>query len=205
MKVLSLVPTSYTPPYAVWVDDALTQALAQNDEAAFAEIYERYYDPLHAQACRKLGCSHEAEEVIQDLFVALWQKRHGAGEIQQLKAYLFAALKYRAIDCIRARAVRQAYAAAPPARTAADCGTEESVAVADLTAALAASLRRLPDHARQVFQLSRLEHRTVPEIAAHLQVSPKTVEYHLARSLRLLRGCLHEFLASMLLLAVLGW
>lgn len=204
MKVLSLTPPSSTPPHAAWTDDALTQALAGNNEAAFAEIYERYYAPLHAQAGRKLGCSHEAEEVVQDLFVALWHKRHRAGEIQQLKAYLFTALKYRVIDCIRAKAVRQAHAAAPAARPAADCGTEETVAVADLTAALAASLRRLPGHAREVFQLSRLEHRTVPEIAAYLQVSPKTVEYHLARALRLLRGGLREFLASVVLLVLLG-
>ena len=204
MKALSLTQASRTPPHAAWDDAALTQALAQNDEAAFAEIYERYYDLLHAQACRKLGCPHEAEEVVQDLFVTFWHKRHRAGEIQQLNAYLFTALKYRVIDCIRATAVRQAHAAAPPACPAADCGTEETVAVADLTAALATSLHRLPGHARQVFQLSRLEHRTVPEIAAHLRISPKTVEYHLARSLRLLRSCLREFLVSILLLAVLG-
>ena len=207
MKVLSLSRRNSTPLVATGGDEAtLLRALAQDDEQAFAEIYQRYWAELHAHACRKLGCPHEAEEVVQDLFVALWNKRHAAPAIQQLSAYLFAALKYRVIDCLRAQAVRQAHAAArlaPPAR-AVDCGTEETVAVADLAAALAAGLRRLPDHARAVFQLSRMEHRTVPEIAAHLQVSPKTVEYHLARSLRLLRGCLREFTASVLLLATLN-
>ena len=203
MKVL---PFSHDIPAASTAacdDAALLRALAGDDEQAFAEIYERYWDDLHAHACRKLGCPHEAEEVVQDLFVALWNKRRRAADIEQLNAYLFTALKYRVIDCIRAQAVRQAHAAAPPAPTV-DRGTEETVAVADLAAALAASLRRLPGHAREVFRLSRLEHRTVPEIAAHLQVSPKTVEYHLARSLRLLRGCLREFLASALLLVMLN-
>ena len=85
-----------------------------------------------------------------------------------------------------------------------DRGTEESVAVTDLTAALAASLGRLPAHARKVFRLSRLEYRTVPEIAAQLRVSPKTVAYHLARALKLLRTGLRDFLLSGALLAVLG-
>ena len=202
MKVISRTHASLATPATGRDDAALLRALVRDEEAAFAEVYDRYWEVLHAQACRKLGCPHEAEEVVQDLFVALWHKRHGAGDIQQLRAYLFTALKYRVIDCIRAKAVRRAHAAAPP--TAADPGTEETVAVADLAAALAASLRRLPGHAREVFQLSRLEHRTVPEIAAHLRVSPKTVEYHLARSLRLLRGCLREFLVSGLLLGLFG-
>ncbi len=73
------------------------------------------------------------------------------------------------------------------------------MAAADLAAALAQSVRSLPGHARQVFQLSRLEHRSVAEIAAHLRVSPKTVEYHLACSLKLLRCYLREFLVSGLL------
>ncbi|GAA4051211.1 RNA polymerase sigma-70 factor [Hymenobacter glaciei] len=188
---------------ATCADAVLLRALAQDDEQAFAEIYQRYWDELHAHACRKLGCPHEADEVVQDLFVALWNKRHSAPDIQQLNAYLFTALKYRVIDYLRAQAVRLAHAAAAPTSSA-DRGTEESMAVADLAAALAASLRRLPAHARAVFQLSRLEHRTVPEIAAQLQVSPKTVEYHLARSLRLLRISLREFMASVLLLALLN-
>lgn len=181
-------------------DAALVQALAQDEEAAFAAIYDRYWDALHAHACRKLGCPHEAEEVVQDVFVALWHKRREA-VIQQLSPYLFAALKYRIIDCIRAQAVRRAHATLPPAP---DRGTEETMAVTDLTAALAASVGRLPDHAREVFRLSRLEYRTVPEIAAQLRVSPKTVEYHLARALKLLRTGLREFMLSLALLGLLN-
>ncbi|MEJ7664790.1 MAG: sigma-70 family RNA polymerase sigma factor [Hymenobacter sp.] len=182
-------------------DAALVRSLTQDDEAAFAAIYDRYWDALHAHASRKLGGSCEAEEVVQDLFVALWQKRREV-VIQQLEAYLFGALKYRVIDCLRAQAVRRAHAARPPA--AFDRGTEESVAVADLTAALAARIHRLPEHAREVFRLSRLEYRTVPEIAAQLRVSPKTVEYHLARALGLLRRGLRDFLLSVALLGLLG-
>ena len=199
MCVLPLTSSASPPPLAARADAALLRAL--DDEAAFATIYDRYWDALHAQAGRKLGCPHEAEEVVQDLFVALWHKRHSA-DIQQLKPYLFTALKVRVIDCIRARAVRQAHAATPPPGT--DHGTEETVAAADLHAALDAGVRHLPAHAQEVFRLSRIEHRTVPEIAAHLQVSPKTVEYHLARSLKMLRGYLREFLLGLLLVAGMG-
>ena len=103
---------------------------------------------------------------------------------------------------MRARLVRKKYATTFPQHLAKpDRGTEETVAAADLHAALNASVRHLPAHAQAVFRLSRLEHRTVPEIAAQLRVSSKTVEYHLARSLKLLRGCLREFLLGLVLLA----
>ena len=203
MRVLPLplsLPAS-PPPLADRDDAALLRALSLDDEAAFAVIYDRYWNALHAHAGRKLGCPHEAEEIVQDLFVALWHKRHSA-DIQQLKSYLFTSLKYRLIDCIRARMVRQAHAATPPPGT--HHSTEETVAAADLHAALDAGVRHLPAHAREVFRLSRIEHRSVPEIAAQLQVSPKTVEYHLARSLKLLRGYLREFLLGLLLLASFG-
>jgi RNA polymerase sigma-70 factor (ECF subfamily) len=207
MKVHPFTPADAALPHAAWDDAALTRALTQDSEPAFAAIYDRYWAALHAQARRKLQCPHEAEEVVQDVFVALWHKRHTAA-IDHLERYLFAALKYRVIDCIRARLVRENYAAGAPARPgtfAADSGTEDTVAAADLAAALAASVSRLPDHARQVFRLSRLEHRSVPEIAAQLQVSPKTVEYHLARSLKLLRARLREFLVSAVLLVAGGF
>ena len=197
MRVRPPSPSTSPPPLAARDDAALLRALSLDDEAAFAAIYNRYWVDLHAHAGRKLGCPHEAEEIVQDLFVALWHKRHSA-DIQQLKPYLFAALKYRLIDSIRARLVRQAHAATPPPGT--HRGTEETVAAADLHAALNASVRHLPAHAQAVFRLSRLEHRTVPEIAAQLRVSPKTVEYHLARSLKLLRGYLREFLLVLVLL-----
>ena len=205
MKMLAFLHSSPTPAHAAWTDAALALALAQDDEQAFAEVYERYWEPLHAQAVRKLRCAHEAEEVVQDLFVALWHKRRTVA-IQQLGAYLFTALKYRVIDCLRAQLVRQTHAASRPGQPAnPDRGTENAVAAADLSAALAASLRSLPTHAQTVFRLSRLEHRSVPEIAAQLQLSPKTVEYHLARSLKLLRTYLREFLVTALLVLPLGW
>ncbi|OGX85451.1 hypothetical protein BEN48_14300 [Hymenobacter glacialis] len=177
-------------------DADLVQALAQDNEKAFAEIYERYWQPLHQQAVRKLGRAEDAEEVVQDLFVTLWNNR-GTARIQQLDAYLFSGLKYKIIDCIRAQLVRKAYAATAPLRHKAPTHcTEETLAAADLSLALDASLRSLPGHTQEVFRLSRVEYQSVPEIAARLQVSPKTVEYHLSRSLRLLRRYLKDFLVA---------
>jgi RNA polymerase sigma-70 factor (ECF subfamily) len=180
---------------ATWPDAALVEALAQNDEQAFAEVYERYWQALYQQAVRKLGRTEDAEEVVQDLFVALWHKRH-AINIERLDAYLASALKYRIIDFIRARMVRQKYAATGPHLHATpDCSTEEAVAATDLEQSLADSVRQLPGKTHEVFRLSRLEYQSTAQIAARLRVSTKTVEYHLSRSLQFLRISLRDFLA----------
>jgi RNA polymerase sigma-70 factor (family 1) len=204
MKVLAFRGSEHSRPYAACGDDVLVRALQAEDERAFAEIYARYWPPLYTLACRKLHSGPDAEEVVQDLFVALWRKRATA-QIQQLEAYLFSAAKYRIIDCLRARLTHQGYVryAAPRLRLA-DSGTEETLGAAELAAALAASVGSLPEHARQIYQLSREQYRSVPEIAVQLNLAPKTVEYHLTRSLRFLRARLKDFLLLLLSMAVFG-
>jgi RNA polymerase sigma-70 factor (ECF subfamily) len=74
------------------------------------------------------------------------------------------------------------------------------MSAADLSAALAASVGSLPANTRAVFRLSREQYQSVPEIAVQLNLAPKTVEYHLTRSLRFLRARLKDFLMLAILL-----
>ena len=76
----------------------------------------------------------------------------------------------------------------------ADHRTENDLAAADLAGALRLGLAHLSGHTREVFQLSRLEHQTVPQIAVRLKISPKAMEYHLTRALKYLRVSLRDFL-----------
>ena len=191
--------------YAARTEAALLENLRANDALAFAELYDRYWQHLYATAYRKLGSREGAEEVVQDIFVALWQNRHGPA-IEHLPAYLLTAVRYRVLDMLKARQPRESYRThvrhhAPRQ----DHNTEETVAADDLSLALLSSLRQLPEHTREVFRLSRLEHQSVPEIAARLNVSRKTVEYHLTRALKALRFSLRDFLVVWLLLGLAWW
>ncbi|MFD1468524.1 RNA polymerase sigma factor [Hymenobacter caeli] len=180
-------------PLAGHDDAALVRALGAGSEAAFAEIYERYWYELYVVAYRKLGAPELAEEVVHDVLAALWQRRAQLA-IDYLKAYLLGAARYRIIDALRARLAHAGYLDQQrPRQAAADHGTEDALAASDLSAALLAGLRQLPAHTQAVFRLSRFEHRSVPEIASRLRLSPKTVEYHLTRALKLLRVSLRDF------------
>ena len=169
-------------------------ALRQGDEQAFREIYERFWLMLYRLAYKKLGSREEAEEIVQDIYTTLWVKRATA-HIERLAPYLVTAVKYRVIDKIRAEQTQVRYhIATQDALSELDRSTEHHLAATDLSDALAVSVERLPAQTREVFRLSRGEHRTVAEIAERLHLSPKTVEYHLTKALKVLRMDLKDFL-----------
>lgn len=185
--------------FPTWDDAALVQALAAGSEGAFREVYERYWLVLFKAAWRKLNDREAAQEVVQEVFEALWQKRE-ATTIEQLPSYLHTAVKYRVINFLRADYHRRHYLTiGKEQQTGLDSSTEQTLAANDLAQALAASVDRLPEHTREVFRLSRTEHQSVPEIAERLNLSPKTVEYHITRALKLLRIQLRDFLVLLLM------
>jgi RNA polymerase sigma-70 factor (family 1) len=184
--------------YASYPEVALLDALRADDEGAFAEVYKRYSFRLFTVAYQKLKSREVAEELVQDLFENLWARRASA-QIEQLDHYLFSAIKYRIINYIKTQklhAGHQLYLRLSGTENHAE--TEETLALNDLTAALLAGVQGLPEKSREVFQLSRLEHYSVSEISVRVNLSEKTVEYHLTKSLKLLRRYLRDFLISML-------
>ncbi|WP_324671148.1 RNA polymerase sigma factor [Hymenobacter sp. GOD-10R] len=192
------MPAAHRTLYAAWSDDALVQALSKGDAKAFEEIYTRYWYPLFEVAHRKLNSREAAEELVQELFTALWHKRE-VHTISKLKPYLHSAIKYQIIDAIKSKITHAGYLAyTRPHLSDLDSTTEEVVAVADLSLALVASVQHLPEHTQQVFRLSRFEHQSVPEIAVRLNLSQKTVEYHLTRAMKMLRVKLKDFLPLVL-------
>jgi RNA polymerase sigma-70 factor (ECF subfamily) len=184
--------------YAQCDDSSLVDAMVLDDKQAFEEIYKRYWSRIFWFTYRKLKEREAAEEIVQDLFVNVWNKR-AAGRIQKLEQYLFAAARHRVIDHIRARLTHENYAEYYQAFVALQHNdTEETVAVNDLSVALAESLDKLPEKSREVFHLSRMESRSVREIAALLNLSEKAVEYHISKALRILRSRLKDFVTIFL-------
>jgi RNA polymerase sigma-70 factor (family 1) len=188
------VLSSSSGRYASLSEADLLAALRADEEGGFAEIYQRYCYRLFTVAYQKLKSRETAEELVQDLFENLWNRR-ASHDIQQLEQYLFSALRYRIINYIKAQQVRAGYELyCRLAASEADTTTEEALAHRELRAALLASVRKLPAKSREIFQLSRLEQYSVAEISGRVNLSEKTVEYHLTKSLKLLRTYLRDFL-----------
>ena len=144
-------------------------------------------------AYQKLRVKETAEELVQDLFISLWNK-HKALIINQLNSYLFSSLKFSIIDHIRSLTVHERFVAYYEAFVLdSDHQTENVLALQDLTEAVERSLQTLPQKSQTVFRLSRFDHLTIPEIAQRLNLSEKAVEYHLTKALDVVRGQLSGY------------
>lgn len=188
--------------YGTLSDALLVKLLRADDEEAFREIYRRYWHILFVVARRKLFSRENAEEVVQDLFVNIWTRRAEA-QIENLKKYLFSSVKYRILNAIKSRIVRQEYEVQVLATDGLESSrqTEEELAYSDLNHAIEEGLRQLPDKTQSIFRLNRLDHQSVREISVLLEIPERTVEYHITQALRSLRLHLREYIVS----GFLGW
>ncbi|GAB3908687.1 RNA polymerase sigma-70 factor [Larkinella knui] len=179
--------------YTVLSDAALVKLLQTGDDEAFQAIYRKYWQPLFRVARKKLYSQENAEELIQDLFVDLWERRETI-QIDELEKYLFGAVKYKILNHIKALLIRQKYENFKnTGLTDYDCETEDFLAYEDLSKAIELGIAHLPDKTRQIFRLNRMENQSVRQISASLCIPERTVEYHITQSLRTLRFHLKEY------------
>jgi len=182
------------PNQTEYNETLLLEDLRKGCVDAFEKIFKRHWEPLYANAKAKLRSHDEAEEVIQNIFSALWEKRESL-LITNLTYYLNTALRNRILNMIRDKVPQEKYweyyrGFMPKHQKV----TDEVVAFDDLNDAVELAVRHLPEKSRQVFKLSRLEGRSNAEIANLLQVSEKAIEYHLTKSLKELRLHLKDFM-----------
>jgi RNA polymerase sigma-70 factor (ECF subfamily) len=180
--------------HARFSEELLLRDLHNGSVEAFEQIFKIYWDDLYRIAKVKLQSSDEAEDVIQNIFSNLWEKRESL-EINDLSAYLYGALKNRIINIIRTRITRDKYwnyykTFVPDSHRI----IENSVGMDDLNNAVTEAVNLLPEKSREVFKLSRIEGRSNAEIANLLNLSEKAIEYHLTKCLRALRLRLKDYI-----------
>lgn len=182
------------PDQTDYNETLLLADLRKGSVHAFKRIFEWHWERLYRQAKLKLHDHDEAEEVLQNIFSILWEKRESL-LITNLTFYLNTALRNRIINIIRDRIPQEKYwnhykHFMPRHQDL----TEQAVALKELDEAVELAVRNLPEKSRQVFKLSRLEGRSNAEIANLLHLSEKAIEYHLTRSLKALRVHLKDFI-----------
>lgn len=169
-------------------DEELLTLLLGGDEAAFEEIFNRYWLKLYVSACKRVTPPEAAEEIVQDLFTMLWLKRESLQIHTSLAAYLFTSVRYIVINHLQKETVRKNYRNfVLTSEVNRDYSTEETILLNDLTRHIDKEVKYLPPKCRSVFELSRKENKTNREIAEFLGISEKTVEGHLTKAIRQLK------------------
>jgi RNA polymerase sigma-70 factor (family 1) len=174
--------------YTTLNDAELLALLRKDDEAAFTEIYNRYWKSLFAVAANKLGNLYEAEELVQDIFLDLWKRRNELDITNSLSSYISVAVNYKVINILARRSLSQRYSKELSHKKAhIDNGTEQWLQFEELRERLERSVAGLPEKCRLVFRLSREKGMSQKEIATTLNIAEKTVESHLSKALQSLR------------------
>lgn len=172
-------------------DTTLTELLNTDEKGAFQEIYKRYWKKLFQVAERKVR-REIAEEIIQDIFVNLWNNRKT--KINNLKYYLFSSVKYGILNQLKKEVSENNFAKyALYSLQETDNSTEYTLLLNELSEALETGLSQLPEKTQQVFRLSRFELFSTKEIAERLDLSEKAIEYHITQALKNLRQYLKDY------------
>lgn len=182
-------------------DEQLLQLMARDNRDAFTELYNRYWDKAFAVAYHRLDDEHEAEEVVQEVFLSIWQRRANLKLTHTMATYLSVAVKYKVINHIdrQYRKQRHLDELAFTSKETED-STIQWLEEKELREQLDHSISQLPEKCRIVFLLSRDENKTYAEISAELGISQKTVEAHMSKALSSLRQSLGVSLLVLILL-----
>ncbi len=163
--------------------------------SALEEAFRAYYARLCFFVRQQVGSMETAEELVQDVFLRVWQRRTRLDPEGSLRALLYRAAHNAALNHLKHRAIERRWAsavqAAPePLALEAEAGVRER----ELSGAIKEAVAALPERCRQIFLMSRQQGLSYAEIADVLGLSVKTVETQMGRALKALRAALSGFL-----------
>ncbi len=173
---------------------------AINDPKSFEEKFRMWYKPLCKMAFRYVANKQAAEDIVQDVFVKLWQQRNKLIFQNSLKSYLYRAVINTSINYLEKN--KKNLRVSNEGWTSFDTAindTEQQVNYTILQQEVNKALNHLPTECKKVFMLSRYEGLTNKEIAETLEFSHKTVENQMTKALNILRKNLHHLIKNIVL------
>jgi RNA polymerase sigma-70 factor (ECF subfamily) len=178
-------------------DRAWIARVRASDAVAFESMFRVYGEALCAFVSGYVRSRDEAQELVQDLFLWIWEHRYEWEVPGSLRNYLFKSARNRAISWLRHRQIEQSFRAralhAPDAPQSAAGRTDQRLVAGELALAIDRAIAQLPERCQEVFRLNRQQGLSYAEIAALLDLSVKTVEVHMGRALATLREHLAEW------------
>ncbi|GAB3365626.1 RNA polymerase sigma-70 factor [Arachidicoccus ginsenosidivorans] len=172
-----------------YTDQALLQMLNEGSNTAFEQIYLRYWKDCYNAAYKVLQDDAACMDVMQDVFVWLWENKQKV-QPNNLKAYLLTAVKFKMLNVIRHNKINKA-AIEHFKNSGASCSfIENSVELKELKLMLNQFIESLPPRAAQIFNLSRNGQLSNKEIAQRMHLSEKTVKNQIHISLKKLKSAL---------------
>lgn len=177
-------------------DEELLLLLKGNNSSAFETIYRRYWRQLYVFVYQQIGSKEDTKEIIQELMLSLWQNRQ-VSTIQNLRAFLFIAARNQANRYFRKEINLRKYREHQLMQEVFESmDTDEIFNERQLSVAIEKALQRLPEKTATIFRMSKLDNLPVKKIATEMGLSDRAVEYHLTKSMRVVRKHLERFMSD---------
>ena len=173
--------------------------------STFQYLYKNHSRHMYFYALKFLN-TEQAHDIVQDVFVKLWEKREEIIFKTSVKSYLFIMVRNGCLLFLEKQLVRREYRdqkahriKIEEARYYIARGGEKSLIEKDFSVLVASAMSKLPARCSEVFKLCKIEKLKHAEVAERLSISQKTVEKHMSQALKILRLELKEFLPVLLI------
>jgi RNA polymerase sigma-70 factor, ECF subfamily len=161
--------------------------LRNGDAKSLKLLFDTFYASLCNYAFQFLNDYDMAEEVVQNLFVKIWEKRNTLEIETSVKNYLFRSVRNQCINLIQHEKVKQLHAQKIKEALFAEDASESYYLDDEMASRIESAIETLPEKRREIFRLSREEGLKYREIAEKLEISVKTVETQMGLALKALR------------------
>lgn len=163
--------------------ESIWRNIQQKDEGTFERYYKEHYKSFFLMSCKYLKDPAQAEEIVNDVFMKLWEDGDKIKIESSLKSYIYKAIINRSINVLnksKRELIHQADLNVIPEESYELRQIEEN----ELMVKIYAAIDQLPDQCKRVFEMSRFEELKQQEIADKLGISIKTVKNHITIALK---------------------
>jgi RNA polymerase sigma-70 factor (ECF subfamily) len=163
--------------------------MAANDQQAFTLLYRKYWKDLFLATARALRDHEAAADIVQDVFLSLWNRRQELTIEGSLAAYLKTSVRYKAIHHIEKNIVRRDYAAlvAELAASYSPASAELQLQLKEVQFIIHETVAKMPPKMQEAYRLSREEHLSHKEIADKMGTTTETTKKHIQHALQQIR------------------
>jgi RNA polymerase sigma factor (sigma-70 family) len=182
-------------------DEELLARLAQDDHHAFSELYNRYWADAYNAAYGRLKDVEQCRDIIQNIFVSLWDRREKV-TIDNFRAYLLTAVKFQVIKYSSRNPHKSVFVENFSNLILSPAGADDQLIQKDILRLLELFLDTLPKKRKEIFVLHYKEGLSAEEIAVRLNISKKTVQNQLLNVNSAFQGRLDQIIPLLILVAI---
>lgn len=173
----------------MYTETNIMDELSKGSKSALEELFHRHYNEIVVYAMSIIPDEMEAEEIAQQTFIKLWEKRGNAANIKSARSYLYRSAYNACMNILEHEKVKKKYQSETEYRLRTiDTDEFDDAGIPDFKEQLHVAIEELPPKTKDVFHLRYFEELSNDDIAEKLNITKRTVETHLYNSLKFLRN-----------------